>query len=288
MDVTRFSRLGECAWLLPPTGAMRAPCVVHATEALLRAMDDAVSRQLCEVACLPGIAGAAHAMPDAHWGYGFPIGGVAAFDPKDGGVVSAGGVGFDIACGVRTLALDLDAADIRAHADELADALAAAVPAGVGRGGPLALDDDELDAALTGGARWAVGRDMGEPEDLERCEDQGRIPGADPACVSAEARARGQGQMGTLGAGNHYLEVQAVADLLDAERGRAMGLEAGQALVSIHCGSRGLGHQIGTDYLERMAPKPGRRKGRKGGPAPEPAVPGIDRKSTRLNSSHYS
>ena len=252
MDIKQVERVSEALWRLPRRGRMRVPGLICAHEALVRTMDDAVARQLGNVAGLPGIVEAVWAMPDAHQGYGFPIGGVAAFDSHQGGVVSAGGVGFDIACGVRTLLTTLDAADARPRLTELADALFAAVPAGVGVDGDLRLSAKAMDAMLTGGAAWAVKQGYGTAMDLERTEEGGRMAGADPDCVSDTAKKRQKGQVGTLGSGNHYLEVQEVAEILDAGTARAWGLRPGQVLVSIHCGSRGLGHQIGTDYLEAM------------------------------------
>jgi len=252
MDMKLVQRVSDVRWRLPKRGRMNAPGVIHADEALVRAMDDAVARQLQNVASLPGIVDAAHAMPDAHLGYGFPIGGVAAFDSHQGGVVSAGGVGFDIACGVRTLLTTLDAVDVRPGLTKLADALYAAVPAGVGVEGDLRLSDKAMNAMLAGGAAWAVAQGFGSAMDLERTEEGGRMAGADPDCVSPKAKKRQKGQMGTLGSGNHYLEVQVVAEITNEKTAHAWGLRPGQVVVSLHCGSRGLGHQIGTDYLKEM------------------------------------
>jgi tRNA-splicing ligase RtcB len=232
---------------------MRVPAVLYADEALLAGMDEKVRQQLCNVASLPGIVEAAYAMPDAHWGYGFPIGGGAAFDAEAGGGVSAGGVGFDISCGVRTLLLSCARDDIVAVQHELADALERAIPAGVGSTGRVHLSEQETDAMLTGGARWAVARGHGEAADLERVEEGGCIAGARPDAVSVRARQRQRDEMGTLGSGNHYLEVQWVREVHSPDLARAYGLRQGAAVVSIHCGSRGLGHQIGTDYLRDMA-----------------------------------
>jgi tRNA-splicing ligase RtcB len=216
-------------------------------------MDEKVAEQIRNVASLPGIVRAAYAMPDAHWGYGFPIGGVAAFDPEDGGVVSAGGVGFDISCGVRLLATNLTAAQIRTKQAEFAHELSRAIPAGVGSHGRIHLELDELDAMLSRGAAWAVDRGWGTLEDLSRTEEQGCMAGATPDLVSDKAKKRQQNEMGTLGSGNHYLEVQEVDAIFDEEIAAAYGLSPGQAVVMIHCGSRGLGHQIGTEYLREMA-----------------------------------
>ena len=245
-------RDGEYRWVIEPTARMRVPAVLFADEQLLGDMDDKVREQLCNVASLPGIVGAAYAMPDAHWGDGFPIGGVAAFDAEQGGVVSAGGVGFDISCGVRTLVSDCRREDIVAVQDRLARELARAIPAGVGSTGRLRLSDHEMDAMLTGGARWAVARGHGTTADLAHIEEGGCIGGAEPTALSKRARTRQRDEMGTLGSGNHYLEVQWVAEVFDAVAAEAFGLRAGQAVVSIHCGSRGLGHQVGTDYLRDM------------------------------------
>jgi len=245
-------RDGEYRWVIEPSGAMRVPAVLYADQALVEEMDEKVRQQICNVACLPGIVGAAYAMPDAHWGYGFPIGGVAAFDAGEGGVVSAGGVGFDISCGVRLLVSSCTREDVIAVQSRLAHELARAIPAGVGSTGRLRLSEDEMDAMLTGGARWAVSRGYGSSEDLPHIEEGGCIGGADPAALSRRARDRQRDEMGTLGSGNHYLEVQWVAGVHDAVAAAGYGLEAGRIVVSIHCGSRGLGHQVGTDYLRDM------------------------------------
>jgi len=231
---------------------MRVPGILYMTRDLVEGLDDKVLEQVRNVATLPGIRRASYAMPDAHWGYGFPIGGVAAFDP-DEGVVSAGGVGFDISCGVRLLHTGLCSDEVRAVQAELVDALFRAVPAGVGSEGELALDDDEMDAMLAGGAAWAVGRGYGEPRDLERIEERGRMAGARPEHVSARAKRRQEREVGTLGSGNHYLEVQRVAAVEDERLARGFGLARDNVVVSIHCGSRGLGHQIGTEFLQAMA-----------------------------------
>jgi tRNA-splicing ligase RtcB len=232
---------------------MRVPAVIYGSEALLREMDDKVYEQAVNVAKLPGIVKASYAMPDAHWGYGFPIGGVAAFDPDAGGVVSAGGVGFDISCGVRCLHTGLMRADVMAAQKALADALYNQIPAGVGSRGLIHLNVEEMHAMLTGGAQWAVERGWGLREDLERIEEHGRMKGAEPAHVSEKAKHRQGDEMGTLGSGNHYLEVQEVTALFDEPIAQIFGLKLGDIVVMIHCGSRGLGHQIGTEFLKRMA-----------------------------------
>ena len=253
MDLSALVRKSEWEWWIPPAGAMRVPGVIYGSEALVRDMDEKVREQVVNVAKLPGIQRASYAMPDAHWGYGFPIGGVAAFDPEEGGVVSAGGVGFDISCGVRTLHTGLTSREVEAVKRQLADELARRVPAGMGSRGRIHLDDEGLDAMLQGGARWAVERGYGVPEDLERVEEHGCVPGARAGAVSQRARRRQQDEMGTLGSGNHYLEVQRVAGIFDARAASAFGLEVDDVVVSIHCGSRGLGHQIGTEFLRDMA-----------------------------------
>lgn len=253
MQLEGITRESEYRWVIEPAGDMRVPAVLYADENLVRDMDDKVRQQVCNVASLPGIVGAAYAMPDAHWGYGFPIGGVAAFDAEQGGVVSAGGVGFDISCGVRMLLAGVRREDIVRVQHPLAHELARAIPAGVGSTGRLRLSDEEMNAMLTGGARWAVRRGHGSRDDLGHIEEEGCIAGADPDAVSPRARQRQRDEMGTLGSGNHYLEVQWVAQVFDAKIAAAYGLGQGEVVVSIHCGSRGLGHQIGTDYLRDMA-----------------------------------
>jgi tRNA-splicing ligase RtcB len=253
MDVSGLTQKSETEWWIEPHGAMRVPGVIFATEPLVRDLDDKVYEQLSNVATLPGIEKAAYAMPDAHWGYGFPIGAVAAFDPDRGGVVSAGGVGFDISCGVRTLTTGVRLADLGERKRTLADELARVIPAGVGSVGQIHLDGDEIDAMLTGGARWAVERGYGTAKDLDRIEERGCAADARPDAVSAQAKRRQRDEMGTLGSGNHYLEVQSVAAVFDADAARAFGLSEGDLVVSIHCGSRGLGHQIGSEFLRQMA-----------------------------------
>jgi tRNA-splicing ligase RtcB len=252
MDLSRFRKISDTEWQVDPRGKMRVPAILFATEELIQAMEDKVYDQLTQVAMLPGIEKAAFAMPDAHWGYGFPIGGVAAFDAERGGVVSAGGVGFDISCGVRTLLTGLELPRVLSVQKELADALFRSIPAGVGSTSEIRLGPKEMDAMLRGGARWAVGEGYGRKSDLERIEGGGAIPDADPEAVSDRAKARQRDEMGTLGSGNHYLEVQRVAETYDDEAARAYGLEMDDVVLSIHCGSRGLGHQIGTDYLKLM------------------------------------
>jgi tRNA-splicing ligase RtcB len=233
---------------------MRVPGRIFASAGLMESIaGDPCLEQVANVSCLPGIVGASIGMPDIHWGYGFPIGGVAAFDPEQGGVISPGGVGFDINCGVRLLSVrGVKPKRAKEHRGELAKELLRAVPAGTGRGGPIKLRAHELDQVAGGGARWAVERDYGFPEDLERLEEQGCASWAEPRFVSADARIRGAPQLGTLGSGNHFLELQTVDQVLDEEAAQALDLELGALTVLIHTGSRGFGHQVCDDFLERM------------------------------------
>jgi tRNA-splicing ligase RtcB len=212
-----------------------------------------VFEQVTNVAILPGIVKASYAMPDAHWGYGFPIGGVAAFDAEAGGVVSAGGVGFDISCGVRSFITRLKRGDIEPVKTALADALYDTIPVGLGSTGNIRLDPAAMDAMLKRGARWAVEEGHGEARDLERIEEHGMVSEARPDCVSDKAKKRQRAEMGSLGSGNHYLELQEVETIYDPKTAAAFDLVEGEMVVTIHCGSRGLGHQIGTEYLRDMA-----------------------------------
>lgn len=245
---------GPYRFRIEPEGAMRVSGVVFASRALLPDPDtDKAVEQVANVATLPGIVGASYAMPDIHWGYGFPIGGVAATDVAAGGVVSPGGVGFDIACGVRLLAADIDRAELAPHLDALMDLLDHAIPRGLRHGAVWKVHGrDELEEVLRGGARYAVERGHGVARDLERCEDGGVLADADPGQVSVRAEERGLGQVGSLGSGNHFLEVQAVDQVYDEQVAAAFGLRRGQICVMIHCGSRGLGHQVCTDYVRMM------------------------------------
>ena len=253
MDLGLFRQHSQTRWEIAPHGAMRVPAIIFADEQLIRDMDNKVYEQICNVATLPGIVKAAYAMPDAHWGYGFPIGGVAAFDPDEGGVISAGGVGFDISCGVRTLHTGLRRQDLQAHKAALAEALFYQIPAGVGSTGAIRLSQTEMNAMLRGGAQWAVAQGYGVDADLLRTEEHGCMLGAQPECVSDKAKQRQRDEMGTLGSGNHYLEVQHVTQIYDQAIASVYGIEEGDVLISIHCGSRGLGHQIGTEFLKEMA-----------------------------------
>ena len=258
MDTSTLTRISDFEWRIEPQGDMRVPGVIFASKALVEAMDEKVREQVTNVATLPGIITASYAMPDAHWGYGFPIGGVAAFDADQDGVVSAGGVGFDISCGVRTLLTGLQRADIEPLKDRLADALFHSIPVGLGSTGNIHLDNRGMTDMLSGGARWAVKRGWGRRDDLERVEEQGCMAGAQPEQVSLQARKRQRNEMGTLGSGNHYLEIQEVIDIQDPDTATTFGLARGDLVISIHCGSRGLGHQIGTEFLRSMAITAGR------------------------------
>ena len=253
MDTSQFIQRDETCWEIKPKGAMRVPAIIYADAQLLQDMDQKVYEQITNVAMLPGIVDAAYAMPDAHWGYGFPIGGVAAFDPEQGGVVSAGGVGFDISCGVRTLHTGLNIEQLQPYKQALADALYRTVPAGVGSRGRIHLNHKTMHGMLTGGAQWALEQGYGEQQDLERIEEHGCMAGAEPHYVSPRARERQKDEMGTLGSGNHYLEVQRVAEVFDQTVAKTFGLHVDDVVISIHCGSRGLGHQIGTEFLKEMA-----------------------------------
>jgi tRNA-splicing ligase RtcB len=253
VDLNLFTRRSEHEWEIRQHEDMRVPAVIFASEQLIREMDQKVYEQAVNVAKLPGIVKASYAMPDAHWGYGFPIGGVAAFDPDQGGVISAGGVGFDISCGVRCLHTGLTRADITPVQKDLAEALYYRIPAGVGSTGAIRLGPAEMDAMLVGGARWAVENGWGVAQDLERVEESGQMLHAKPDEVSQHAKQRQRDEMGTLGSGNHYLEVQEVTAVFEPSIAQVFELEIGDIVVMIHCGSRGLGHQIGTDFLKRMA-----------------------------------
>jgi tRNA-splicing ligase RtcB len=247
-------RTGEACFELAPgfRAGMRVPVRVFGSEALVGAMDEQVFVQAANVATLPGIVRASLCMPDAHWGYGFPIGGVAAFDAQEG-VISPGGIGFDINCGMRLARTELTWPELRPRLPELVDALAERVPAGPGRPGFVRLSEDAFRRVLVEGARWAVEQGYGVQEDLERTESGGVFPGADPACVSARAIERGLPQIGTLGSGNHYLEVQVLHrdGIDDAECARRFGLDRPeQVVVMFHCGSRGFGHQVASDHLQ--------------------------------------
>jgi tRNA-splicing ligase RtcB len=246
---------GPCRWRMEPVGAMRVPGIIYASERLLPdIVRDGSLKQVANVASLPGIVSAAFAMPDVHLGYGFPIGAVAATDVERGGVVSPGGVGFDISCGVRLLVSDLEQDAVGPRLDRLMNALEARVPKGTGAGGVWnKLSGRDLDRLLEEGARFAVERGFGVERDLARCEDGGAFEGADPRGVGARARERGRGQLGSLGSGNHFLEIQAVDAVFDPPTAGAFDLGERRVCVMIHCGSRGLGHQVCADHVDAMS-----------------------------------
>jgi tRNA-splicing ligase RtcB (3'-phosphate/5'-hydroxy nucleic acid ligase) len=243
----------DALWEIPQHGAMRVPARVFADAELIDAIrDDRSLEQLANVATLPGIVEAALAMPDIHQGYGFPVGGIAATEPPDG-VVSPGGVGYDINCGVRLLALPLTAAELGGRTEALVHAISREAPAGTGRGGGLALGRGELEAVLAEGPRALVEhRGVGTADDVEQTESQGRLEDADPDQVSERALKRGSRQLGTIGSGNHFIELQRIAEIFDAAVAERLGLRAGQVTVLIHSGSRGLGHQVCTEFVKSM------------------------------------
>jgi len=234
---------------------MRVPGMIYSSDRMAGGIgSDESPRQVANVAHLPGIINYSFAMPDMHWGYGFPIGGVAAFDTTEG-VISPGGVGYDINCGVRVMTTGITRADIGGKLNDLVTALFQNIPSGVGSTGKLKLSLKEERRVLRDGARWAVENGYGSPEDLVTTEDGGSMEGADPACLSDRALDRGRAQLGTLGSGNHFLEVEVVDEIFDEEAARAFGLEKGRIAVAIHSGSRGLGYQVCDDYLARMVKK---------------------------------
>jgi tRNA-splicing ligase RtcB (3'-phosphate/5'-hydroxy nucleic acid ligase) len=247
-------RLDSYRWLIPKHGKMRVDGLVFADDALMRDLrGDEALRQVANVAELPGIVGRSIGMPDIHWGYGFAIGGVAAFDPEQGGVVSPGGVGYDINCGVRLLRSDLTRDELRPHLRPLMDRLFETIPAGVGKGyEKFVLAPADLQRVLTRGAAWAVDEGLGTAADLAHIEDGGTIAGADPDRVSARAVQRGLDQVGTVGSGNHFIELGWVDEVYDEEAATRLGLEKGTVTTFIHSGSRGLGYQVCDDYLGVM------------------------------------
>ncbi|MDH4304420.1 MAG: RtcB family protein [Nitrospira sp.] len=250
----RVNRITDEVWEIPVTekAGMLAPARIYATPGILQAMDRGVFEQVTNVACLPGIARYALCMPDGHWGYGFPIGGVAAFDTTSG-IISPGGVGYDVNCGMRLIRTDLTLEDVQPKLERLMTELFRRVPAGVGAAGFVRLDRDAFERVMTHGARWCIEEGYGWHRDLAHMEDRGCIVGADPSTVSDHAVARGINQLGTLGSGNHYLEVQVVSSnrVFDLETASALGIIGqDQVVVMVHCGSRGFGHQVASDYLK--------------------------------------
>jgi tRNA-splicing ligase RtcB len=245
-----ITRIGPFEWEVPVgfVPGMRVPGRFFLSEELAKTLEEGAIHQLANVATMPGIIRNSLAMPDIHWGYGFPIGGVAAFGMEDG-VISPGGVGFDINCGVRILTTPLKREDLTKR-QELIERLFSAVPTGVGAKSSLRLAEKDLTKMLISGSKWAVSQGFGLEEDVRHCEEQGAMEGADPDAVSDKARQRGMPQSGTLGSGNHFLEIQEVEEVYDSAAATAFGIRAGQICVMIHCGSRGLGHQVCTDYLK--------------------------------------
>jgi len=248
----KLEKLDENRWLIPKTGPMRVPGLIFSDTSLIKTvLGDQSLTQVANVAALPGIVGHSLAMPDIHWGYGFPIGGVAAFD-LDEGIVSPGGVGYDINCGCRLMTTLLLAHEIRPRIKELVSALFKNIPSGVGSTGGVHLSKrEEADVAVKGAA-WAVRKGFGSAQDLERTEDNGTMEGADPSVLSDRALKRGRNQLGTLGSGNHFVELQVVDKIYDPDKARAYDLFEGQLTVMIHSGSRGFGHQICDDFLKEM------------------------------------
>ena len=248
-----LEKIDDYRWRIPKTGKMRVDGVIYADERLLREIhEDESPKQVANVAHLPGIQEYSLAMPDIHWGYGFPIGGVAAFSWQEG-VISPGGVGYDINCGTRLLRTNLATQDLRGKIKDLVNALYQSIPSGVGSKGSLRLSSQELRQVLKEGSTWAVKNGYGGPEDLDHTEDGGRMEGADPAVISERATDRGRPQLGTLGSGNHFLEVGYVEEICDPEVARVFGLRKDQVTVLIHSGSRGLGYQVCDDFLKKMS-----------------------------------
>jgi tRNA-splicing ligase RtcB (3'-phosphate/5'-hydroxy nucleic acid ligase) len=250
--MVELKKISDVEWEIPKSGKMNVPGKVFASEKLIADIkEDKSLEQVKNVATLPGILNASLVMPDAHLGYGFSIGGVAAFD-IDKGVISPGGVGYDINCSVRLLRTNLKLSDLKGKEKEILHSLFRTVPSGVGRGGRLKVDRKELDDVLVGGAQWAVEKGYGKKADYLHMEEQGKLPGADPSEVSQRAKSRGMPQLGSLGAGNHFLDVLVVDELFDKEIAKVFGLKKGQIVIMVHCGSRGLGHQVASDYIKLM------------------------------------
>ncbi len=248
-----LKKIDDYRWEIPKSEGMRVPGRLYADEKMIRIIEkDRAPLQVKNVAYLPGIIKYSLAMPDMHWGYGFCIGGVAATDPEKGGVISPGGIGYDINCGVRLVRTNLTYPDVRNSLQKLLIALFSRIPCGVGSTSNLRLSFSELSRVLKEGAKWVVKKGFGSEEDLERTEECGTMSGADPEKVSQRAYKRGNNQLGTLGSGNHFLEIDEVEEIYDARIAKSFGLFQGQIAVTIHCGSRGLGYQICDDYLAQM------------------------------------
>jgi tRNA-splicing ligase RtcB len=251
--MVELKKINDFEWEISAQDGMNVPGRIFASEKLIENIkDDKSLEQVRNVARLPGILGGSYAMPDMHQGYGFPIGGVAAFDIEKG-VISPGGVGYDINCSVRLLRTNLVEGDLKGREKELVHSLSRCVPSGVGVRGSLKLDNKKLDEVLKGGAQWAVENSYGFEDDWKHIEDEGKLDLAEPKFVSAKARGRGMNQLGTLGAGNHFLDVLIVDEIFDEKVAKVFGLEKGQVVILIHCGSRGLGHQVASDYIQLMS-----------------------------------
>ncbi|MGV8074101.1 MAG: RtcB family protein [Syntrophobacteraceae bacterium] len=264
-SIRELKKISEAVWEIPISykEGMRVPARIYATEELLCNMDEGVFEQVTNVATLPGIVNHAYCMPDGHWGYGFPIGGVAAMDTRSG-VISPGGIGFDVNCGMRLVRTDLTYDEVKPRLRELVDRLFMRVPAGVGSSGFIKISQDEFRCVVEQGARWCLENGYGWHEDLERTEESGCIAGADSRKVSNKAVERGYKQIGTLGSGNHYLEIQVVKpeNIYDPDLAKAFGItRPGQVVVMFHCGSRGFGHQVATDYLQLFLKVMGKKYG---------------------------
>ncbi|MDV5120901.1 MAG: RtcB family protein [Candidatus Scalindua sp.] len=249
----KINKISDWVWEIPKSEkeGMRVPARIYASDVLFENMDKGVFEQITNVACLPGIQKYALCMPDGHWGYGFPIGGVAAFDTENG-IISPGGIGFDINCGMRLITTDLKINEVKPRLPELINELFRAVPAGVGSKGVIKASVSQLKDIMERGAEWCIENGYGWPQDLQRIEEGGHIPGADPSKVSEKAITRGINQLGTLGSGNHYLEIQLVTteNIFDEKIAKVFGIkEKDQIVIMVHCGSRGFGHQVATDYL---------------------------------------
>ncbi len=252
MSEIKIKKINNFLWEIPQENKMNVPGRIYASEKMLTNIhEDNAAEQVQNVAQLPGILKHSFAMPDIHWGYGFPIGGVAAFD-MNSGIISPGGVGYDINCGVRLLKTGLSKADIQEKRRHIIQRLFNYIPTGVGSTGKLTVTDDQLDQVMKRGARWAVENGFGEAEDLEKIEEHGEMEGADPAAVSDRAKKRGRPQLGTLGSGNHFVEVQYIEKIFDHHLAQRLGLFEGQVTITIHTGSRGLGHQICDDSIRTM------------------------------------
>jgi len=250
-----LQKLDEWRFLLPKSfkEGMRTDGLIYADEQMIEhIVADNAHIQVANVACLPGIVGKSLAMPDIHLGYGFAIGGVAAFDPESGGIISPGGVGYDINCGCRVLKTDLTYSEIKDKIERITDKLAAEVPSGVGSEGPISLSSKQLDQVLVEGSKWAARNGYGTQDDVLHTEENGSMAGADPSKVSSHAKERGTNQLGTLGSGNHFLEVQKVEEIYDEKVAQAFGIFKDQITIMVHSGSRGLGHQVCTDYIRVM------------------------------------